>query len=286
MKRKRLLTMFLCACLLLGSITLPVQAAPNPTFVLTSEGIKLRNADGTWAANIWVNEFGHRYHTDENGALQTGIRELDGKVYFFYGTGAMASGWTTIGTDIYYFDADGVMAKDTVINGCAVGSDGKFLKVLDEEGKAQQAVIVENILASIITPEMTEEQKLRACYDYVINTTSYKRTYETPTADWTGAFGLELLSTGRGNCYRYAAAYASLVKGLGYDARVATGKIGNRKGGLSPHGWTEVLIGDTWYIFDSEMHDAKNGQKNYYFKTYETYPSKPLIKEADWPVYL
>ena len=133
---------------------------------------------------------------------------------------------------------------------------------------------------------MSEEDKLLACYNYVINTSGYRRTYETPTADWTSQFSWEILSSGEGNCFRYAAAYASLVKGLGYDARVATGFIGNRKGGLSPHGWTEVRIGDAWYIFDTEMHDAKNGKKNYYFKTYETYPSKPLKKEADWPVYL
>ena len=275
-------------CLLLGSMALPVQAAPNPRFVLVEEEnvIKLQNADGTWAVNTWVDEFGHRYHTGENGALQAGWTEIDGQTYFFYGTGAMATGWTTIGTDIYYFDENGMLARDTAINGCIVGSDGKLLKTLDEEGKAQQTAVVEGILASIITPEMTEEEKLRACYDYMVNTHTYKRTYETPTADWTGTFGWEILTSGQGNCFRFASAYASLLRGLGYDARVATGKIGSSRGGLAPHGWTEVLIGDTWYIFDTEMQYATKGRKDYYFKTYATYPSKPLVKENDWPVYL
>ena len=44
----------------------------------------------------------------------------------------------------------------------------------------------------------------------------------------------------------------------------------------------EVKIGDTWYIFDSEMQDAKN--KDYYWKTYSNYPTKPLIKEKEWEV--
>lgn len=288
MKKRRFLSMILCMCLLAGHLAMPVQAAPKPRFVLVEEEhvIKLQNDDGTWAANTWIDEFGHRYHTDENGALQVEWQEIDGRKYFFYYTGAAATGWTTIGADLYYFDADGALATDTVINGCQVGSDGKLVKALNEEGEAVQAEVVEKILSSIITPEMTEEEKLRACYDYVVNNSGYNRTYETPTADWTGTFGFELLTTGKGNCYRFASAYASLLKGLGFDARVATGKIGSRRGGLTPHGWTEVLVGDTWYVFDSEMQYATKKGKNYYFKTYETYPSKPLVKEADWPVYL
>lgn len=285
MRGKRFVTVILCMCLLFAT-ALPVQAAPQGGFVATEEGIKWQNADGNWAINSWVEANGHRYHTGENGALQTGMMDIEGQTYYFYGTGEAAVGWTTIGNDLYYFNANGAMAKNTSVNGCAVGSDGKLQKTLDESGNAKQTAAVNNILASIITPGMTEEDKLLACYNHVINASSYKRTYETPTADWTGTFGWEILTTGEGNCFRYASAYASLLKGLGYDARVATGYIGNRKGGLSPHGWTEVRIGDTWYVFDTEMHDAKNGTKNYYFKTYETYPSKPLKKEADWPVYL
>lgn len=285
MRKNRLLATILCLCLFLGT-AMPAQAAPQGGFVTTEEGIKWQNSDGTWAINTWVEANGRRYHTDENGALQTGMVNIEGQTYYFYGTGEAATGWTTLGNDLYYFNANGTMAKNTAVNGCTVGSDGKLQKTLNEEGKAKQAAAVEDILATIITPEMTEQDKLLACYNHVINASSYKRTYETPTADWTGTFGWEILTTGEGNCFRYASAYASLVKGLGYDARVATGYIGNRKGGLSPHGWTEVRIGDAWYIFDTEMHDAKNGAKNYYFKTYETYPSKPLKKEADWPVYL
>ena len=108
MKKRRFLSMILCACLLLGSIAMPVQAAPKPRFVYVEEEnvIKLQNADGTWAVNTWIDEFGHRYHTGENGALQAGWTELEGQTYFFYSTGAMATGWTTLGEDIYYFGAD------------------------------------------------------------------------------------------------------------------------------------------------------------------------------------
>ena len=62
-----------------------------------------------------------------------------------------------------------------------------------------------------------------------------------------------------------------------------TGQVKARRGGTTPHGWTEVKMGDTWYIFDTELQDALGG--NYYKKTYANYPTKPLIKEAEWEVY-
>ncbi len=283
--RNKLAAVLLCLCLCAGS-TAYVQAAPQYGFVATQEGMRWLNADGTWAVNCWIEVEGIRYHVNEYGVLQTGLAVIDGQTYYFYETGAMAQGWVTLGSDVYFFNTDGMLQRNANINGCLVGNDGKLYKAVDADGRGQQAVIVQNILSSIIVPGMTEEQKLAACYNYVVNASSYKRTYETPAGDWTGTFALEILGTGQGNCYRYAAAYASLVKGLGYDARVATGVIGNRKGGLSPHGWTEVRIGGTWYIFDTEMQDATNGRKNYYFRTYADYPSRNLMKAVDWPVYL
>lgn len=141
---------------------------------------------------------------------------------------------------------------------------------------------VTQILASIVTNDMSAEEKLRVAYQYVLDHTSYKRTYETPEGDWTEGYALQLLTTGEGNCFRYAAAFASLAKGLGYQARVATGQIRAARGGLTPHGWTEILIGEEWYIFDPDMEDAK--KQDYYWKTYENYPVKPLNKEKEWSV--
>ena len=53
---------------------------------------------------------------------------------------------------------------------------------------------------------------------------------------------------------------------------------------MTPHAWTEVKVGGEWYLFDTEMQDAKN--RDYYMKTDKTYPTKPLIKQAEWEVNL
>lgn len=136
---------------------------------------------------------------------------------------------------------------------------------------------VQGIIAAVTLPEQTPEEKLQACYQYVLDRTTYKRTYETPSGDWTKQYASDIYDTGYGNCYRYAAAFAYLAKGLGYEVHVCTGKIQAARGGVTPHGWVEVKIGDQWLICDPDMQDAKHS--NYYMRTYENYPVKPLITE-------
>lgn len=136
------------------------------------------------------------------------------------------------------------------------------------------------IINSVTTPEMTPDEKLMACANYVINHCSYKRSLGTPSGtDWPAAYAEEMLRTGRGNCYRYASAIAYLAAGLGFEAQVCAGSVRSSKGGQTPHGWAEVRIGEEWYIFDGSMQDAN--KTGFFHITYENYPArrKPLIAE-------
>ena len=211
----------------------------------------------------------------------------DGKIYFIYPDGTLAMDWVQIGNDWFFFSPyDGSMAIDTVINGFVFGKDGKFIGIdtgTPAISDQQLKEAVNHILSVIIQPYMSEEEKIHICYMHIINNTVYKRTYDTPTGDWTGEYAMQLFMTGEGNCYKYASAFAYLMKGLGYEAKVITGEVSARRGGTTPHGWTEVKIGDEWYIFDTELQDA-NG-KDYYKKTYDNYPSLPLIKMVEWEVH-
>ncbi|MCM1105126.1 MAG: hypothetical protein NC409_13605 [Clostridium sp.] len=261
------------------------QTAAAAGLVQTDAGYRWMQEDGTYAADCWLYEYGLTYHLDEEGYIQTGITEIDGKKYYLYPEGKIARGWKVIEGDWYFFNFSGEMAVDTVVDGLLLGSDGKAVleggEVLPPRNELRQNV--DAILESIITPGMTEEEKISACYWYVANTYTYKRTYETPSGDWTGGFALEIMTTGQGNCFRFAAAFAYLVNELGYEAKVITGKIGTRSGGMTPHGWTEVKIGGEWIVFDTELQYAHK-DRDYYWKTYETYPSKPLEKQQEWPV--
>ena len=286
-RRKMWLAGLLAAAgLFLGSqMTVRAQESVPFGFVQMPQGVMWKNADGTWAQDEWVQILGLIYHVDQNGYIQTGMTKVGDATYYLLPEGRLYTGWLTLGEDLYYFREDGTMAADTAIGAWLLGKDGRLIpqagQPLPTEVSPLQ-MLVSQILSEIVTPEMTQEQKLRACYDYMMARCSYKRSYEKPSGDWTGTYATDILTTGKGNCYRFASGFAYLAKGLGYESRVATGQIKSKKGGVTPHGWTEIKLGDAWYLFDADMQDS-NG-RDYYMKTYEAYPTKPLIKEAEWAV--
>jgi transglutaminase/protease-like cytokinesis protein 3 len=142
--------------------------------------------------------------------------------------------------------------------------------------------LVASVIDSSTTAEMTQKKQLRSCFDYFVSTSSYERKMNVPVGNWTGDYAKDILSTGKGNCYNYAAAFAYIAKGLGYDAKVCTGTVSSNLGGRTPHAWTEVKMGDNWYIFDAEMQGAKGD--GYYKQTYDSYPAGPIRPEAAYTV--
>ena len=130
--------------------------------------------------------------------------------------------------------------------------------------------------------DMTQLQQLEAAFNYVAANTFYVRSTEVPEGEWAKEYASRTLSTGSGNCYGYAAAFAYVAKGLGYSARVCTGTVASALGGRTDHAWTEVRIGKVWYIFDTEMQRAKG--TGYYKQTYESYPAGPIEKKTSQSV--
>ncbi|RKM56414.1 hypothetical protein D6853_06405 [Butyrivibrio sp. X503] len=138
--------------------------------------------------------------------------------------------------------------------------------------------LVASVLDFATDENMTQNAQLERCFKYMVDFSAYERDNEVPVGNWTGEYAKEMLLEGKGNCYKYAAAFAYLAKGLGYDAKVCTGTVLSSLGGKTPHAWTEVKVNETWYIFDTEMQDAKGD--GYYKQTYQSYPAKPLDKAA------
>lgn len=130
--------------------------------------------------------------------------------------------------------------------------------------------------------DMTQLQQLEAAFNYVASNIYYVRSTEVPEGEWAKEYASKTLSTGAGNCYGYAAAFAYVAKGLGYNSRVCTGTVASALGGRTDHAWTEVKIGKAWYIFDTEMQRAKGS--GYYKQTYESYPAGPIEKKTSQSV--
>ncbi len=139
-----------------------------------------------------------------------------------------------------------------------------------------------SIVDSSSTAAMTQPQQLKAAFDLLSASITYERSSEVPTGDWVLDYASKTLGSKRGNCYGYAASFAYIAKGLGYDAKVCTGTVTSALGGRTAHAWNEVKIGNKWYVFDSEMQSAKGS--GYYKVDYDNYPAGPLKKEASYTV--
>lgn len=227
-----------------------------PGFTTVGSNVMYSLGNGTFLKDTWFSQGNYVWHFDSNGFVQTGIVEIEGQ--------------------LWNLSIDGIATPVPALSETLPDFIAQPAPVTDF------SQIVMTALTQCISPDMTPDQKLYASYMYVINKTTYERTYETPAGDWTKPYALDVYVNGKGNCYRYAAAFAYMAKALGYDARVCTGQIQAARGGLTPHGWVEINMEGISYIFDPDMQDAKN--RDFYYKTYENYPVKPLIKQTEWSV--
>lgn len=67
-----------------------------------------------------------------------------------------------------------------------------------------------------------------------------------------------------GNCYVYAGMFVYLARELGYETYQISGHVRLANGGLHPHSWTEVNVGNKWYVFDPNFSNERYGQNNGY----------------------
>lgn len=156
-------------------------------------------------------------------------------------------------------------------------ADGTLIKPETDVMK-QAAALIE----ACTNGNMSQKQQLKRSFDFLVKAAAYERSYETPTGNWPLTYAVNLFDTGKGNCYSYAAAFGYIARGLGYETKICTGTVTSSLGGRTPHAWTEVKMGDEWFIFDAEMQDAKGD--GYYKQTYSSYPAKPLEKSATYTV--
>lgn len=105
------------------------------------------NSIDTTKYNKWVQENGFWYYLGDNGVKKTGWQSINNNWYYLDSSGVMKTGWQAVGSDWYFLNSDGTMktgwmidangkyynlqpsgkmAKDTVIDGYKVGTDGAW----------------------------------------------------------------------------------------------------------------------------------------------------------------
>ena len=166
---------------------------------------------------------------------------------------------------LYYVNQDGSLLRDGTVGLLSFGADGHYTC-----GDAELDAIVVEILAQLIAenPDMTRFDLLYQAFLYCRDSFTYlrKEAFSKGQTGWEIECAKTMFTTGRGNCYNYAATFWALARGLGYDARAVSGVVLSDE---QPHGWVFIEFDGEDYIFDCEwemayrvQHDPPNYDMN------------------------
>ena len=144
---------------------------------------------------------------------------------------------------------------------------------------------VGKVLNKILREDMTDRERARAIYDWMIANVSY--TAYTSKDHWMRAAYSGFVN-GRGDCYVYYAMSRALLDGAGIENMEIS-----RDNPAKPHFWNLINCGDGWYHFDTCPHYkdyplesfmltdreveeySKNCVKDYYSFDESLYPATP-----------
>jgi len=126
--------------------------------------------------------------------------------------------------------------------------------------------VVQDSIARIEQSGMSEFDKVKAAFDYLIEIGDYQRPVALDiwrirsSGDTIPSYvetrGLNMLLFGVGTCEDYAAALIMLLEGMGIETRYMTGETYSRNGDLYYHSWTQAKVDGVWYHLDSELEDG------------------------------
>lgn len=205
---------------------------------------------------------GQRFlRADETGRIfaDGALHPLDGEAVYASQDGTLLTACTL--EEGYSFDEDGYYTTGN--------------EALDESVRA--------VIAECTTDDMTQPEKLRACYDYVRafkylgRNAAFGLEVKVIPNDRLLEFGEKIFTTGKGDCYNFTAAFCLLARQLGYSAEPIVGECAYywNWGGIA-HGWVEVQIdGETW-LFDPQIENynlragLSNEELSAFQVTYET----------------
>lgn len=278
-----------CLCLGLNSLFSPISVIAaesewvkeDGSWYAVSEGEKLKGwykdssnswylldySNGTMRTG-WVASGSDWYYLNPaNGIMQTGWQTINGNKYYLLTSGAkagaMVTGKQTIDGKNYNFDAKGVYQGESNTGLPRYSGYENLDKKIDE------------ILAEIIKPNMSERDQLKAIHDWVCDNIRYAQSYHDSDDLGKLADGLEpvygtyvpyinkcetyyaitysTLLDGKAVCDNYSYMFNTLADALGFTTTVVNGKYeGNG------HTVSAVWLNDKWVMVDTQLDDYKD----------------------------
>lgn len=257
------------------------SAAAGPGLYLRDETFYCVDSDGslvTAAGDYTVD--GTRFWCTGAGdglrILSHTARMADGSRYLISdGEIVQSSGLTEYDGSLYYLNPDFTLLCDDSWNTLCFGADGRYTS-----GDTDIDAFVDAIIASETSASMTQEEKLRACYEYVFYHTDYQSdnhhvTRGAAMSSWTQDAMHRLMERGKGNCYCYAAEMYYLARRLGYyNARAISGSVMLD----NDHGWLEIPVDGVPTVVDPELESKNYSAPGHLFLT--------PYDETPWHYYL
>ncbi len=184
-------------------------------------------------------EKGNYYFYQKGKKVKKQWKTIKKKTYYFKNNGAAAIGWNKIGRKAYYFNDNGVMAKGKKVNGVQLNKKGEASIY---NNRVKLMLKVQNVLDKKTKTGQTKAQKLNVCYQYMVKSCSYmgRKVPQGNPSGWEVEYAYNMLADKKGNCYSFAAGFAMLARGCGYNAEIIVGSIQKPGESLIPHAWVEI----------------------------------------------
>ena len=197
---------------------------------------------GSVVKNRWLNYKGSRYYFGADGYAYTGSHKIGKKVYVFDNQGKLlknrknklvtvcgkkyymatkagnpTTGYFIYRNHLYYADSKGrCYQKRSREKGKYFFTEKGYAKKNIDTSLKIQAL---KTISRVTTSKMSKAQKLKACWNYLVDGKSFRYAGSDPNRKkkgWYKETALRMLETKSGNCYSFACAFAALAKELGY----------------------------------------------------------------------
>lgn len=143
------------------------------------------------------------------------------------------------------------------------------LQPMASTGNADLDARLDAIFPQIISDGMDTHDKLKACYDYLINNIYYQTSswsVVSPNDLYSSSYNYayHLLKVGYGVCDSYSAAFAVMAHRIGLPMYTVRGDTSASGGGyISDHVWCQIDYNGVSYIFDPQVEDNIARSKGY-----------------------
>jgi len=168
------------------------------------------------------------------------------------------------GAFVSYYEEVTLYEKNSVIEISLARAD-KIRRLLNSatlrpyvSDHAELDAAITALFDELFEPGMDTYDKVKACYDWLIENTEYKRPYHLYYDDWQCAY--QTIADGIGTCNCYSRAFAAMMRYIGLECYVVEGTTSANGGGYTGHEWTTIKIDGEFYVFDPQVEDALAGR--------------------------